>query len=156
MDSRIDGEQIDGGRFTTTAPKDAELIARLQKNNVKITVRPDAGTPWYVSILLHWAPFILIIGIWIFLMRRMQGGGNRLFSLGKSKAHRIDETARKTTFADVAGVEEAKEDLVEIIDFLKDPAKFRKLGGKIPKGVLMVGPPGTGKTLLARAVAGEA
>ena len=156
MDSRIDGEQVDGARFTTTAPQDSELIARLQKNNVKITVRPDAGTPWYMSLLLHWAPFILIIGIWIFLMRRMQGGGNRLFSLGKNKAHRIDETARKSSFADVAGVEEAKEDLVEIIDFLKDPAKFRKLGGKIPKGVLMVGPPGTGKTLLARAVAGEA
>jgi cell division protease FtsH len=109
-----------------------------------------------MSLLLHWGPFVLIIGVWIFLMRRMQGGGNRLFSLGKSRARRIDEKTKRTTFADVAGVEEAKEDLVEIIEFLKDPSRFRKLGGKIPKGVLMVGPPGTGKTLLARAVAGEA
>ncbi len=153
---RINGEQADGTRFTTMAPKDPKLVERLQRNNVNINIRPDAGTPWYLSLLLHWAPFILIIGVWIFLMRRMQGGGNRLFSLGKSRAHRADDTAKKTTFADVAGVEEAKEDLVEIIDFLNDPQKFRKLGGKIPKGVLMIGPPGTGKTLLARAVAGEA
>ena len=154
--SRINGEQADGTRFATTAPKDPKLVERLQRNNVNINIRPDSGTPWYLSILLHWAPFLLIIGVWIFLMRRMQGGGNRLFSLGKSRAHRADDTAKKTTFADVAGVEEAKEDLVEIIDFLNDPQKFRKLGGKIPKGVLMIGPPGTGKTLLARAVAGEA
>jgi cell division protease FtsH len=109
-----------------------------------------------MSILLHWGPFLLIIAIWIFLMRRMQGTGNRLFSLGKSRARRVDEKAKHNTFADVAGVEEAKQELVEIIEFLRDPAKFRKLGGKIPKGVLMVGPPGTGKTLLAKAVAGEA
>jgi cell division protease FtsH len=154
--SRIEGEQTDGTNFVTTAPKDPTLIPGLQKGNVKITVRPDAGTPWYLSLLLHWGPFLLIIGVWIYLMRRMQGGGNRLFSLGRSRARRRDEKGARTTFADVAGVEEAKEDLVEIIEFLKDPNKFRKLGGKIPKGVLMVGPPGTGKTLLARAVAGEA
>jgi len=153
---RIDGELSDGGSITTQAPKDSGLIPSLQQANVRITVRPDSGSPWYMSLLLHWGPFILIIAVWIYLMRRMQGGGNRLFSLGKSRARRIDEKAKRSTFADVAGVEEAKEDLVEIIEFLKDPAKFRKLGGKIPKGVLMVGPPGTGKTLLARAVAGEA
>jgi cell division protease FtsH len=153
---RIDGELTEGGSVTTQAPKDAGLIPALQRANVRITVRPDSGSPWYMSLLLHWGPFILIIGVWIYLMRRMQGGGNRLFSLGKSRARRMDEKAKRTTFADVAGVEEAKEDLVEIIEFLKDPSKFRKLGGKIPKGVLMVGPPGTGKTLLARAVAGEA
>jgi cell division protease FtsH len=153
---RIDADLTEGGAVTTLAPKDSALIPALQRANVRITVRPDSGTPWYMSLLLHWGPFILIIGVWVFLMRRMQGGGNRLFSLGKSRARRMDEKAKLTTFADVAGVEEAKEDLVEIIEFLKDPTKFRKLGGKIPKGVLMVGPPGTGKTLLARAVAGEA
>jgi cell division protease FtsH len=154
--SRIEAELTDGGMVATQAPKDPGLIPSLEKANAKITVRPDSGTPWYMSLLLHWGPFILIIGVWVYLMRRMQGGGNRLFSLGKSRARRIDEKTKRTTFADVAGVEEAKEDLVEIIEFLKDPSKFRKLGGKIPKGVLMVGPPGTGKTLLARAVAGEA
>jgi len=152
----IDAQMTDGVAMSTQAPKDPGLIPALQKANVKITVRPDSGTPWYMSVLLHWGPFILIIAVWVYLMRRMQGGGNRLFSLGKSRARRIDEKTRRTTFADVAGVEEAKEDLVEIIEFLKDPSRFRKLGGKIPKGVLMVGPPGTGKTLLARAVAGEA
>jgi cell division protease FtsH len=154
--SRIEAELTDGGMVATQAPRDAGLIPALQKSNVKITVRPDAGSPWYMSLLLHWGPFILIIGVWVYFMRRMQGGGNKLFSLGKSRARRIDEKTKKTTFADVAGVEEAKEDLVEIIEFLKDPSRFKKLGGKIPKGVLMVGPPGTGKTLLARAVAGEA
>jgi cell division protease FtsH len=154
--SRIDGEQSDGTQVTTLAPKDPTLVQTLQANNVRITVRPDAGSPWYINLLLHWGPFILIIAVWIYLMRRMQGGGNRLFSLGRSRARRMDDKGQRTTFADVAGVEEAKEDLVEIIEFLKDPQKFRKLGGKIPKGVLMVGPPGTGKTLLARAVAGEA
>ena len=154
--NRITGERIDGSNFTTYAPRDPELIPTLQNADVNITVRPDSGTPWYMSILLHWGPFIFIIAIWIFLMRRMQGGGNRLFSLGKSRARRVDESGKRYTFADVAGVEEAKEELVEIIEFLKDPNKFRKLGGKIPKGVLMIGPPGTGKTLLAKAVAGEA
>jgi cell division protease FtsH len=154
--SHIEADLADGGTLATQAPKDAGLIPALQRANVKITVRPDAGMPWYMSLLLHWGPFVLIIAVWVYLMRRMQGGGNRLFSLGKSRARRIDEKAKRTTFADVAGVEEAKEDLVEIIEFLKDPARFRKLGGKIPKGVLMIGPPGTGKTLLARAVSGEA
>jgi cell division protease FtsH len=153
---RIQGEQLDGTSFSVNLPKDPTLIATLQGNNVKITAQPDAGSPWYLTILLHWGPFILIIAVWIFLMRRMQGGGNRLFSLGKSRARRVDDKSRRATFDDVAGVEEAKEELVEIIQFLKDPQKFRKLGGKIPKGLLMIGPPGTGKTLLARAVAGEA
>jgi cell division protease FtsH len=153
---RIQGEQLDGTSFSVNLPKDPTLIATLQGNNVKITAQPDAGSPWYLTILLHWGPFILIIAVWIFLMRRMQGGGNRLFSLGKSRARRVDDKSRRATFEDVAGVEEAKEELVEIIQFLKDPQKFRKLGGKIPKGLLMIGPPGTGKTLLARAVAGEA
>ena len=153
---RLEGDQLDGTNFAVNTPRDPTLISTLQGNNVKITVQPDAGSPWYLTILLHWGPFILIIAVWIFLMRRMQGGGNRLFSLGKSRARRVDDKSRRSTFADVAGVEEAKEDLVEIIEFLKDPQKFRKLGGKIPKGLLMIGPPGTGKTLLARAVAGEA
>ncbi len=154
--SRITGNFLEGPSFSTYAPDDPNLIPALRKANVNITVQPDAGTPWYLSIILHWGPFIFIIAIWIFLMRRMQGGGNRLFSLGKSRARRADDQGTRYTFADVAGVEEAKEELVEIIEFLKDPNKFRKLGGKIPKGVLMVGPPGTGKTLLAKAVAGEA
>ena len=152
----IQGEMVDGSPFSAYAPDDPGLIPLLRDYNVNITVNPDQGTPWYLSILLHWGPFLLIIGIWIYLMRRMQGGGNRLFNLGKSRARRLDEKDKRSTFDDVAGVEEAKEELVEIIEFLRDPAKFRKLGGKIPKGVLMVGPPGTGKTLLARAVAGEA
>ena len=154
--SQINGQRIDGSTFATTAPRDPSLIPVLRKNNVNITVQPDSGSPWYITIFLHWGPFILIIAVWVFLLRRMQGGGNRLFSLGKSRARRVDEKSTRHTFADVAGVEEAKEDLVEIIDFLKDPSKFRRLGGKIPTGVLMVGPTGTGKTLLAKAVAGEA
>ena len=154
--SRVEGNHMDGTGFIVNIPKDPKLVPTLQKNNVKITVRPDAGNPWYLSIFLQWGAFIFLIAIWFFFMRRMQGGGNRLFSLGKSRARRVDENGPKVTFADVAGVEEAKEDLVEIIEFLKDPQRFRKLGGKIPKGLLMIGPPGTGKTLLARAVAGEA
>lgn len=152
----VQGQQVDNKSFVTYAPKDPNMIKMLQDNKVSITVQPDKGSPWYVSLLVHGGPFILLIAVWIFLMRRMQGGGNKLFNLGKSKARRVDEQSERTTFADVAGVEEAKEDLAEIIEFLKDPQKFRKLGGKIPRGVLMVGPPGTGKTLLARAVAGEA
>ena len=154
--TKIEAMNMDGTAFSSVAPKDPTLVDVLQGNNVKIAARPEQGAPWYVSLLVHGGPFILIIAVWIYFMRRMQGGGNKLFSLGKSKARRYDEQSKRTTFADVAGVEEAKEDLVEIIDFLKDPQKFRKLGGKIPRGVLMVGPPGTGKTLLARAVAGEA
>ena len=154
--SHVEGDRLDGTLFLVNIPEDPTLIATLEANDVKITVQPDQANPWYLSILLHWGPFILIIAVWIFLMRRMQGGGNRLFSLGKSRARRVDEKSRRATFADVAGVEEAKEDLVETIEFLKDSERFRKLGGKIPKGLLMIGPPGTGKTLLARAVAGEA
>ena len=154
--SHVEGDRLDGTLFLVNIPEDPTLIATLEANDVKITVQPDQANPWYLSILLHWGPFILIIAVWIFLMRRMQGGGNRLFSLGKSRARRVDDKSRRATFADVAGVEEAKEDLVETIEFLKDSERFRKLGGKIPKGLLMIGPPGTGKTLLARAVAGEA
>ncbi len=154
--SHVEGDRLDGTLFLVNIPEDPTLIPTLEANDVKITVEPDQANPWYLSILLHWGPFILIIAVWIFLMRRMQGGGNRLFSLGKSRARRVDDKSRRATFADVAGVEEAKEDLVETIEFLKDSERFRKLGGKIPKGLLMIGPPGTGKTLLARAVAGEA
>ncbi|MDH4225250.1 MAG: ATP-dependent zinc metalloprotease FtsH [Deltaproteobacteria bacterium] len=154
-EQRIEADMKDGTQVVSYAPEDKNLLVVLRSSGAKITVRPDQGPPWYVSLLIHWGPILLIIGVWIFVMRRMQSG-NRMFNVGKSKARRMDETTKRTTFADVAGVEEAKEELVEIIQFLKDPTKFKKLGGKIPKGVLMLGPPGTGKTLLAKAVAGEA
>lgn len=157
----LSGEQVLGrdraGReFLVIAPKDPALVETLRGNAVAITVEPDHGPPWYVNLLIHWAPFLLIIAVWVFIFQRMQAGGNRLFSLGRSRARRADETAKEITFAQVAGVEEEKEELSEIIAFLKNPAQFETLGGHIPKGVLLTGPPGTGKTLLAKAVAGEA
>lgn len=154
----IEGKFLDGKVYQTNIPpNDPKLVDLLRTHGVQISSVPESGMPWYVSLLIHWGPFIFIFFIWILLMRRMQGGpAGKLFSLGKSRAQRIDPSKRRITFEDVAGVEESKEELVEIIEFLKDPAKFRKLGGRIPKGVLMSGSPGTGKTLLAKAVAGEA
>ena len=132
-----------------------ELIKMLRDRGVRIAVKPPDSNPWY-AVFLQWVPMLLFIGVWIFFMRQMQGGGAKALSFGKARARLISEKQNKVTFQDVAGVDEAKEELREIIDFLKDPQKFQKLGGKIPKGVLLVGPPGTGKTLLAKAIAGEA
>jgi cell division protease FtsH len=153
----ISGKYMDGQAFQTTAPpKDPDLIKTLRQKNVRIVVVPPEQTSWYMSILISWFPMLLLLGIWIFFMRQMQAGGGKAMSFGKSRARLLNDTKNKTTFKDVAGVDEAKEELHEIIEFLKEPQKFSKLGGKIPKGVLLVGPPGTGKTLLARAIAGEA
>ena len=153
----ISGKYMDGTSFQTTAPpKDPDLIKSLRQKNVRIVVVAPEQTSWYMSILISWFPMLLLLGIWIFFMRQMQAGGGKAMSFGKSKARLLNDTKNKTTFKDVAGVDEAKEELHEIIEFLKEPQKFSKLGGKIPKGVLLVGPPGTGKTLLARAISGEA
>lgn len=153
--SDIRGRLTDGTLFHTFAPEDPELVPSLRKQGVRIAARPVEQNPWY-NILLSWLPMLLFIGVWIFFMRQMQGGGAKALSFGKARARLLSEKQNRVTFADVAGVEEAKEELEEIIDFLKDPQKFQKLGGRIPKGVLLMGPPGTGKTLLARAIAGEA
>lgn len=153
----ISGKYTDGQSFETYAPsKDPTLITLLRENGVRMEVVPPEQTSWYMSILISWFPMLLLLGIWIFFMRQMQAGGGKALSFGKSKARLIDDSKTKTTFKDVAGVDEAKEELHEIIEFLKEPQKFSQLGGKIPKGVLLIGPPGTGKTLLARAIAGEA
>ena len=152
----VEGEYKDGKAFETVTPNDPELVKILRENKVQIYAKPPEHSPWYVQLLISWLPFLLLIGIWIFFMRQMQGAGGKAFSFGKSKAKLLTHDQQKVTFNDVAGVDEAKEELQEIIEFLKDPQKFQKLGGKIPKGVLLIGPPGTGKTLLAKAVAGEA
>jgi len=141
--------------FTTYIVQDKDLLASLQAQGIKVTAEPPRNTS-FLTTLLMWSPMFLFIGVWIFFMRQMQSGGNRAMSFGKSRAKLTSSQGRKVTFKDVAGVEEAKEELQEIIEFLKEPQKFQKLGGKIPKGVLLMGPPGTGKTLLARAIAGEA
>jgi cell division protease FtsH len=146
----------DGTRVRTYSVEYPDLVKVLRERSVQIEAKPPDEYPWYVTFLGTWGPFILFIGIWLFFMRQMQIGGNRALSFGKSRARLLTEDKKKVTFADVAGVDEAKEEVVEIIDFLKDPQKFQKLGGRIPKGVLIVGPPGTGKTLLAKAIAGEA
>ncbi|MFP4226983.1 MAG: ATP-dependent zinc metalloprotease FtsH, partial [Desulfobacterales bacterium] len=145
-----------GSRFNVYAPPDNDLIKILRNKGVPIQAKPEQETPWFVSVLVSWLPMILLIAIWIFFMRQMQGGGGKALSFGKSSARMLSDQAEKITFNDVAGVDEAKEEVAELVDFLKDPKKYTKLGGRIPKGVLMVGGPGTGKTLLARAIAGEA
>ena len=162
---QIDGPVIrgvsgSGEKFTTySPPNDPHMIDDLLENHVEIKVQPPETPSLLSQVLISWFPMILLVGVWVFFMRQMQGGGaggRGAMSFGKSKARMIEEDQIKVTFADVAGVEEAKEDVEEMVDFLRDPAKFQKLGGKIPRGALMVGPPGTGKTLLARAIAGEA
>jgi len=155
-DSNITGQFKDGKRFKTYAPAYPDLVKVLRSQNVRITVKPSEQNPWYWNLFFSWGPVILLAAIWIFFMRQMQTGGNRALSFGKAKARLASEKSVKITFSDVAGIEEAKAEVQEIIDFLKAPQKFQKLGGKIPKGVLLVGAPGTGKTLLARAIAGEA
>jgi cell division protease FtsH len=154
----IRGNLSTGEKFTTYSPEDPHLVDDLLKNHVEIKAQPPEQQSLLMQIFISWFPMLLLIGVWIFFMRQMQGGGagRGAMSFGKSKARLLEEDQVKVTFADVAGVEEAKEDVAEMVDFLKDPSKFQKLGGKIPRGALMVGPPGTGKTLLARAIAGEA
>ena len=154
----IEGVTETGQRFSTYSPGDDGLVGDLLNNNVIIKAAPPEGQSVLMQILINWFPLLILIALWIFFMRQMQGGagGRGAMSFGKSRARMLSEDQVKVTFQDVAGAEEAKEEVVEMVDFLKDPTKFQKLGGKIPKGVLMVGPPGTGKTLLARAIAGEA
>jgi cell division protease FtsH len=154
--SRISGVHLDGKSFQTFMPQDTDLIRTLRQKGVEIRAKPEDESPWYMSILVSWFPMLLLIGVWIFFMRQMQVGGGKAMSFGKSRARLLNENAKKVTFDDVAGIDEAKEELQEIVEFLKDPKKFTRLGGRIPKGVLLVGAPGTGKTLLARAIAGEA
>ena len=147
----------EGTRYTLTSPGDAWMVSDLMKYGVQVFGKPEEEQSLLTTIFVSWFPMLLLIGVWIFFMRQMQGGGRGgAFSFGKSRARLLDENANPVTFADVAGCDEAKEDVAELVDFLKDPSKFQKLGGHIPRGVLMVGPPGTGKTLLARSIAGEA
>ncbi len=155
-ENSITGRLKDGTKFRSYAPNYPDLVDDLRDKNVKITVRPVDQSPWYVNFFFSWGPIIFLVLVWVFFMRQMQMGGNKAMSFGKAKAKLVSDKTVKVTFADVAGIEEAKAEVEEIIEFLKDPQKFSKLGGKIPKGVLLVGSPGTGKTLLAKAIAGEA
>ncbi|HSB51407.1 MAG TPA: ATP-dependent zinc metalloprotease FtsH [Dissulfurispiraceae bacterium] len=155
-DNNITGRLKEGSRFRTYAVGYPDLVKDLRSKNVKITVKPPDQNPWYVNLFFSFGPIILLVLVWIFFMRQMQMGGNKAMSFGRARAKLVSDKAVKITFADVAGIEEAKDEVEEIIEFLKDPQKFSRLGGKIPKGALLVGSPGTGKTLLAKAIAGEA
>jgi len=152
----IIGRTVDGVAFQSYAPDDPQMVPNLVKKNVVVKAEPPEEASWLTTILISWLPMIIIIGVWIFFMRQMQGGGGKAMSFGRSRARMVSQESARVTFADVAGIDEAKEELSEVVDFLSNPKKFTRLGGRIPKGVLLVGPPGTGKTLLARAVAGEA
>ena len=153
---QLTGTLEDGSKFQTHIPRDEELLPQLKERGVIIEAKPVDDQGFWFTLLISWGPILLLIAVWIFFMRQMQSGGGKAMSFGKSKAKLLTDTAGKVTFKDVAGVDEAKQELEEIVEFLRDPKKFTKLGGKIPKGVLLVGSPGTGKTLLARSVAGEA
>jgi cell division protease FtsH len=154
--NHISGVLKDKTRIRTYSADYPEMVQVMREKNVQIEAKPVDESPWYITFLIALVPVLLFLGLWIFFMRRMQAGGNSALSFGKSRARMLTEDRKKVTFADVAGVDEAKAEVLEIVEFLKDPRKFQKLGGRIPKGVLVVGPPGTGKTLLAKAVAGEA
>ena len=155
--NQISGSLNNGQTFQTIAPNDPQLVERLYSKGAGITVKPASeDVPSLLGVLVNWFPMLLLIAVWVFFMRQMQSGGGRALGFGKSKAKLLTEKQGRVTFDDVAGVDEAKEDLQEIVEFLRDPQKFQRLGGRIPRGALLVGPPGTGKTLLARAIAGEA
>jgi cell division protease FtsH len=147
---------VNHNNFKVYAPQDTDLIKILRQKGVTISAKPETDSPWYMNLLVSWFPMIVLIGVWIFFMRQMQAGGGKAMSFGKSRARLQSDQMKKVTFEDVAGIDEVKEELGEIIDFLREPKKFTRLGGRIPKGVLLMGLPGTGKTLLARAIAGEA
>ena len=155
-DNQILGRLKEGRSFKTYAANYPDMIKELNDKKVKIAVEPPLENPWYINFFFSWGPILFLVFVWIFFMRQMQVGGGKAMSFGKSKARLVSNKATKITFNDVAGIDEAKYEVTEIIEFLRDPQKFTRLGGKIPKGVLLVGPPGTGKTLLAKAIAGEA